>query len=679
MIDGHDNDQAVRQRIVELCLRIEEANRNYYLEDAPTISDAEYDGLFRELQSLEHDYPALIPENAPTKRVGPSGRHESFGEAKHREPMLSLANALEEQEFVDFDERLRKLLNSPDSSPQYVAEYKFDGLALELVYENGSLILGATRGDGLVGENVTANVRTIKSVPAKLRDSEALPKRIEVRGEVMIGRKEFAELNRQREAEGQALFANPRNAAAGSLRQLDSSVTAQRPLVFFAYDLLSDEELALQTEQDLLRSLKHQGFLVQQDYLVANGKDEVLEFYKAREVDRDQLPFEIDGIVVKVASLEARRELGTRARTPRWAVALKFVPQEEFTKLLDITVQVGRTGTLTPVAELEPVNVGGVVVKRATLHNQSEIDRKDIRIGDTVVVRRQGDVIPAVVAVVEKKRTGKEQVFTLPRECPVCSTPVVREREEDVALRCPNPACPAKSLERLKHFVSRTAFDIDNLGEKLLRQLLEEALIQDAADIFDLELTAIAELERMGSKSAQNVVNAVNARREISLPRFIYALGIRHVGEQTARRLAQAAGDISSFRQMTQEDLEAVEDVGPTVAKAIVDFLENDFEKSLMNRLLDRINVMPVEQEEEREGPFSGQTAVLTGSLETMTRDRAAELIREAGGEVLKTVSKKATMVIAGEKAGSKLKKAETLGIRILDEQEFLGLIGDKL
>ncbi len=666
-----------KQRIIELCAQIEEANKNYYIKDSPTISDAKYDALFRELVSLEKEFPELIPEDSPTKRVGSKGHDETFSKAPHREPMLSLANALDEQGFSDFDEVNRKALEVLENSICYTTEYKFDGLALELVYNEGSLVLGSTRGDGLVGENVTLNVRTIKSIPLKLKYPEKLPKRIEVRGEVVIEKSDFEALNLKREKEGLSTFANPRNAAAGSLRQLDPKVTASRPLVFFAYELLSDEALDISTEEELLSTLSSQGFRVQKEHLTTKNVEEILKYYKKLEVSRAELPFEIDGLVVKIDKLADREKLGFRSRTPRWAVALKFAPQEEFTKLLDISVQVGRTGTLTPVAELEPVNIGGVVVRRATLHNQSEIDRKDIRIGDTVVIRRQGDVIPAVVSSVKAKREGNEVPFILPKECPICSTEVIKEKEEDVALRCPNPKCPAKFIERLKHFVSRQAFDIDNLGEKLLGQLVDNNIIEDVSDIFDLTSNKLSALERMGDKSAQNVIDAIEERRSISLSRFIFALGIRHVGEQTARRLAQAALTLDNFRSMTAKELVEVEDVGETVAEAIRGFLEDPAESLLIDKLLDRVSVQEEIKNSSTEGVFSGERVVLTGSLQKLTRGEAGELIREAGGEVLKSVSKKVTLVVAGEKAGSKLKKANDLGIRIIDEQGFLMLLGD--
>lgn len=654
-------------RIQELYALIERANREYYEQDAPTLSDAEYDRLFRELIELENQHPESARADSPTKRVG-GRRQETFAPVEHREPMLSLENAMDWPEFLAFDARTKK--GTGAEQVEYLAEYKFDGLAVEIVYDRGELALASTRGDGVTGENITANIRTISSVPKKIKTQSVL----EVRGEVVMRIEGFKELNAARVAAGEPAFANPRNAAAGSLRQLDSKVTASRPLEFFAYDLRSAEALPVKTQKEMRDLLSSLGFQVQDNVICSAELDAIKNYYTDTEARRDALPFEIDGTVIKVNDLTAQRELGMRSRTPRWAVALKFQPREEHTKLLDISVQVGRTGTLTPVAELEPVNIGGVMVKRATLHNQDEIDRKDIRIGDTVIVRRQGDVIPAVVGVLAQLRTGNEKKFSLPEVCPECGTKAVKENEADVALRCPNPACPAQLLNRLKHFVSRLAFDIESLGEKRLEQLITAGKIQSAADIFKLRKDDILELERQAEKSASNLIEAIDARREVSLSRFIYALGIRHVGERTAKILARAAGTLSHLRMMNAEQLEAINEIGPVVAKSIRDFLDDETEAALIDGLL--ANGVHVLKEEvvapSGSGKFSGQTVVLTGTLTSLSREDAKAQIEAEGGQVTGSVSKSTTLVVAGEKAGSKLKKAEEFGIPVIGEEEFL-------
>ncbi len=667
-------EQAAR-RVAELTELIRAANAAYYQSDAPVMSDAEYDRLFRELELLEGEHPELAAPDSPTVRVGGEPVLATFAPVKHREPMLSLANALDEEEFREFHARLLKALEDPATAPVYAAEYKYDGLAVELVYERGALKVASTRGDGVTGENITENIKTVKSIPQHL--SGSVPARLEVRGEVVMRAKEFQALNEQRIAAGEAPFANPRNAAAGSARQLDASVTASRPLDFFAYSLHSPEPLRFgKTQVDSLASmmgvLHELGFQICEELLVTDDIDRIFERYRSLAERRDSLPFEIDGLVVKADSLAIQAQLGMRARTPRWAVALKFAPREEYTKLLDISVQVGRTGVLTPVAELEPVRVGGVVVKRATLHNQEEIDRKDVRIGDTVVVRRQGDVIPAVVAVVTEKRDGTERKFTLPTECPECGSPVAKVKEGDTAVRCSNPSCPAQLLNRLRHFVARRAFDIDSLGEKLLEQLLDKELVRSPADLFSLTAENLLSLERMGEKSVGNILAAIEGSKKISLGRFLHALGIRHVGEQTAQALAAAAGSIERLRSMSQESLQEIPDVGGTVAASIYEFFRDPIEGAVLDRLL-AAGVHPEKSEIQATGEaFRDQIVVLTGTLTELSRDEAAEKIRRQGGVVSGSVSAKTTLVVAGEKAGSKLKKAEELGIPVIDESEFM-------
>ena len=661
----------VAARIEELSEILTEANRNYYELDSPTISDQEYDSLFRELLALEADYPELKRADSPTSKVGSEGS-VAFAPVPHREPMLSLANAMDESELYEFDERVCKLLDVEEV--EYFCEYKLDGVAVEVEYENGVLRRASTRGDGNVGEDVTANVKTIKNVPVKIRNvPKGMPQSFEVRGEVIFPIANFSKLNADRVAAGENAFANPRNAAAGSLRQLDSSVTKQRPLELFSYSLTSANALPMATQEDAISLLRTMGFQVQEDSFLARGVEEISKRFVEIAETRDELPFEIDGLVVKVNSVEQQDQCGMRSRTPRWAVALKFPAQEEFTELLDISVQVGRTGVLTPVAELEPVNIGGVVVRRATLHNQSEIDRKDIRIGDRVVVRRQGDVIPAVVSVVPGKRDGSEKKFQLPSECPVCGGEVGRESEADVAVRCFNSRCPAQQIERLKHFVSRTAFDIDSLGEKLIEQLCSVGLVKDASDLFVLDEESVANLERMGQKSAQNLIAAIEKSKQVPFSRFIYALGIRHVGERTAKSLAQSAGAFSTLREFTAEDLESIEDVGPTVSAAVLDFFGDQDEQAILDRMFERgVEIQYDEHSSEPEGEgFAGEVVVLTGTLTSMKRSDAQKRIEAQGGKVTGSVSKATTLLVAGEKAGSKLTKAQELGVTIIDEIEL--------
>lgn len=666
------SEEKIKDLLASLYERVETANREYYQEDSPKISDAEYDRLFRELRELEAGYPHLARADSPTKRVGSDRRKNvPFSEVRHREPMLSLENALNEDEARDFDTRVRKLLGNSAVGLMYHCEYKFDGLAVEIVYENGEIVVSSTRGDGVVGEDITGNVLTIRNVPRNVA-AAGLPRQFEVRGEVVLSRANFEKLNDERLSQGESPFANPRNAAAGSLRQLDPEVARARPLEFFAYSLTSEEELRFSSQHRVLQELSRIGFSVQENHRTCSSIDEVIAYFHELGEARDSLPFEIDGVVVKVDDFSLQKVLGFRSRTPRWAVALKFPPSEEFTVLRDISVQVGRTGVLTPVAELEPVNVGGVVVKRATLHNQQEIDRKDIRIGDTVVVRRQGDVIPAVVAVVAAKRSGAERKFRLPEVCPVCGGKVERENAEDVAVRCINPRCAAKLGERLKHFVRRGAMDIETLGEKLIEQLVAAGRLQNAADIFTLTKEEIAVLEGKGEKSAENLISAVETSKRVLLSRFIFALGIRHVGERTAKQLSLAAGSLLRLQQMSREELMEIEEVGPKVAEAIASFFEDVEEAEVIRRLLELGVVIEEDRVDRKQGgAFAGEVVVLTGSLSEFTREEAAGRIEQEGGEVVSSVSRRTSLVVAGEAAGSKLKKAKELGIPVIDEQQF--------
>ena len=665
-----------QERIKELVQIIEEANQRYYLWDSPTLSDAQYDKYFRELQDLEREYPQYKLAHSPTEKVG-AKKNATFSDVKHPTPMLSLANALDVGEFRDFIGRVQKLLGTAAEEIEFIVEYKFDGLSCELLYHDGVLETASTRGDGYVGENVTANVATIKTVPKRLLGLEqfSLPASFIVRGEVLMDIAGFQALNEERLKKGESVFANPRNAAAGSLRQLDAAITAARPLTFYAYNLASYAGLNVTDEQEGRNLIRRLGFQTQETLFVTRRVAEMIDYYERMTSERDNLPYEIDGIVVKVNDFSYQEKLGVRARTPRWAVALKFPPREEYTKLVGITVQVGRTGTLTPVAELEPVNLGGVIVKRATLHNQEEINRKDIRIGDTVIVRRQGDVIPAVIGVVKEKRSGNETPFTLPEVCPECGAAVRKENDADVALRCSNPHCPAKISERLLHFVGRKALDIESLGEKLINQLLDSGRVTSLQDIFVLRAEELAVLERMAEKSAQNVIAAINNARRPELARFIFALGIRHVGEQTAKVLARQYQTIARFLAAKEEDLQQINDIGPVVAKSIVDFISDPVESETIAGLLRNGVEVQADQSESTSGSFSGQIVVVTGTLAGYSRDEAHAEIEKRGGKISAAVSKNTTMVVVGENAGSKLKKARALGIRIVDEDEFVELL----
>ncbi len=659
----------ISSRVTELRAILRSAADSYYNKDAPELSDAQYDELFRELEELEQGHPELRTDDSPTARVG-AAIGVTFSAVTHREPMLSLANALTEEEFEEFDDRVRAGLSV--EAPEYFVEYKFDGLALELVYERGRLVVASTRGDGVTGENVTANALEIATIPRSLKipgiDS------VEIRGEVIFEVKAFEQLNAERVARDEPAFANPRNAAAGSVRQLDPKVTAARPLKFFAYSALAAQPLGFSTQKEMQEFLKRSGFATQAGTLVTSEKAAIIAHYRELNERRDALPFEIDGLVVKLNSLSAQEQLGARSRTPRWAVALKFPPREEYTRLLNIFVQVGRTGVLTPVADLEPVRLGGVVVKRATLHNQEEIERKDIRIGDTVVVRRQGDVIPAVVASLPEKRDGSERKFQMPDFCPSCGKPVAAE---GVAVRCSNLACPAQQLERLSHFVSRSAFDIDSLGEKILEQLLAARLIADPADLFTLDRDRLLELDRMGEKSADNLLAAIAGAREVELHRFLYSLGIRQVGERTAKDLARHFGSLAKVAAATPDELLQVPDIGEKVAASITDFFARN-ESAVLIEKLQRNGVRITETEEapQSSGSFAGEIVVLTGTLHRLSRDEASDLVEQLGGKVTSSVSKKTTLLVAGDDAGSKLTKARELGVPILTEEDFLRRAG---
>jgi DNA ligase (NAD+) len=654
---------------------IEEHNYRYYVLDSPAITDAEYDALFRRLLQLEEEYPELRTPDSPTQRVG-APPLEKFEPFRHSMPMLSLANAMDEDEFRAFDERVLKNLET-EGPVLYFAELKFDGLAIELVYRDGLLEVGATRGDGITGENVTQNLRTIKAVPLRLRENRSypIPALIEVRGEAIMRDTAFQKLNSRREEEGEPLFANPRNAAAGSIRQLDSSITASRELDMFCYGLGSIEGVEFKSHSESLEAMRAYGFKVNKEGRKCIGPDEVVAFYKEMESARENLDYEIDGIVIKVDDFEQQRRLGAVSRSPRWAVAFKFKPKQAVTRIDDITVQVGRTGALTPVAELEPVEVAGVTVSRATLHNEDEIRRKDIRVGDEVVVQRAGDVIPEVVRVLTERRDGSQREFEFPRTCPVCRSPVVRPEGEAVA-RCPNHSCPAQVRESIIHFASRGAMDIEGLGIKIVNQLVDEGLISDVAGIYDLTEEKLLGLERFAEKSAANLVHSIARSKERDYPRLLFALGIRHVGEHLARVLAKAFPNIDALATASREVLESVHEIGPQVAESIVQYFSNERNRELIRRLREAGLRMEAEvKQAPSESPFVGKTIVFTGALEHLTRDSAKEMVEKLGGRAASSVSAKTDLVVAGPGAGSKLAKAQELGVEIIGEAEFLEIV----
>jgi DNA ligase (NAD+) len=648
-------------------------NYRYYVLDDPLISDAEYDRLFRRLVELENQYPELRDPHSPTQRVGAPPLTQ-FASVHHSLPMLSLGNVVSREEVQEFQERIQRFLRN-NQPIEYAAEAKIDGVAVELVYEQGKFATGSTRGNGVIGEDITQNLRTVRSVPFMLwqHGSRPIPRRLEVRGEVFLATEPFRQLNRERAAAGESLFANPRNATAGSLKQLDSSITAKRPLDFFCHGVGQLEGVSLLTHWELMEALKEWGLKPVPQRQLCRSLDEVFAFFDALEKQRDTLPYEIDGVVVKVNSFALQRQLGEVSRSPRWAVAYKFPARQATTKVLNIVPQVGRTGVLTPVAELESVGIGGVTVKSASLHNMDEIARKDIRIGDTVVLERAGDVIPYVVKVITEKRTGHEKRFTMPTHCPTCGAEVERGAGE-AAYRCTGLACPAKLKESLKFFGARGSMDIEGLGEKIIDQLVDKGLVHDAGDLYHLSKEQLASLERMADKSAQNLLDAIENSKTTTLPRFIASLGIRHVGEATAQQLAEHFGEFEHIRKATEEELQQVRDVGPEVARSIAHFFAQEQNRRVIDKLL-KAGIHFPKVTARRTGKLSGQTFVLTGTLAAMTRPEAQKRIEALGGKTSSSVSKQTSYVVAGVDPGSKLDKARQLGVRVLEEDEFLRMI----
>ena len=670
----------LRKRVEELRAEIEEANRRYYVLDDPSITDAEYDRLLRELIEIETAHPELRTPDSPTQRVG-AAPSERFAPFQHSQPMLSLANAFDEEELRAFDERVRKLAVPSTGSGHgmplsYVCELKIDGLAIALDYRDGVLVRGGTRGDGRVGEDVTPNLKTITTIPLRLSRPSKAPRvddgLVEVRGEVYLRKSDFEKLNARREREGMPVFANPRNAASGGVRQLDPKLTAQRRLSFFAYAVAQGP--VLETQRQALEYLLEAGFAVNDHIEPAADIDAVIAFCRRWEAERDSLDYEIDGVVVKIDDLALQERLGAVSREPRWAIAYKFKPREARTKLLDIVVTVGRTGTLNPNAVLEPVPIGGVTVKSATLHNAEYIASNDIRIGDTVLITRAGDVIPRVVGPIASERTGREKIFVMPGRCPVCDSAVDHPPGEAMS-RCTNAACPAQVYERVRHFASRGAMDIEGFGDVLAEQLTSAGIVRDIADVYALDAKKLARVPRTGEKSIANLLAAIEGSKSRGLARVLNGLGIRFVGEQTAAILAGDFGSIDAIADAGEDDLQRSEGIGTEVAASVRLFFDQPANRRMIERLRRAGVVMEGARRARTAGPLSGKTFVLTGTLPSLTRDEAGALIEARGGKVSGSVSRKTDYVVAGDAAGSKLAKARELGLAILDEEGLRRLL----
>ena len=665
---------SVKKEVEELRGQLRHHEYRYHVLDEPEISDVEYDRLLERLKELEGAYPELITSDSPTSRVGAPPR-EGFETVRHTRPMLSLDNAFSFDGLRSFDRRVREGIGR--DSIEYIAEHKFDGLSIALIYEDGVLVRGITRGDGTTGEDVTPNVRTIRSIPLRI-DKETLkkakvPASFEVRGEIMMTRKAFQALNRNQEESGGKIFANARNAAAGAVRMLDSSITARRKLDFFAYYLLQEGRPAFPKHSESLVALKSLRFRASEDWKLCMGVEEVIAYCEAWDSQRQKLPYEIDGVVVKVNSVGIQNELGFTSKSPRWAIAYKYPARQETTLVKDIIVQVGRTGTLTPVAVLEPVQIGGVTVSRSTLHNMDEVERLGVHIGDTVLVERAGEVIPHVLKVV-KEGAGRKP-FVMPKTCPECGSKIHRV-EGEVAYRCVNATCPAKRRESILHFAGRHAMNIDGLGDKIVDQLVEKNLVKDMADLYSLKLDAVAELDRMAEKSAQNLIDEIAASKKNSLARLIYALGIIFVGERTAQLLAKHFSSLQEFAAATEEQLIEVPEVGPKVASSIVEFFSEPANRLLIKKL-EKAGVRPTaEKRVVKSDSLAGKSFVFTGGLTNRSREEAGEIVKQHGGQLVGSVSKKTSYVVVGTDPGSKFDKAKELGVPILSETEFEKLVG---
>ena len=655
--------------IKKLREKINEHNYRYYVLDDPVISDAEYDVLFQQLKQLEKHHPEFITSDSPTQRVGEKPLKE-FDEVHHQIPMLSLENAFAEEDIIAFDQRVHERLHI-EGPIDYSAEPKLDGLAVSLRYEKGILVLASTRGDGSTGEDVTENIRTIQMIPLHLRGDD-YPKILEVRGEVYIPNAGFLKLNREAEKKGEKIFVNPRNAAAGSLRQLDPRITASRPLAIFCYGIGVVEGGKLPAKHsEILAALRKWGLVVNAEAKVVHGIDECLKYYAHMQKIREKLPYGIDGIVYKVNRIDLQEKLGFVSRAPRWAIAYKFPAEEASTIIEAVEFQVGRTGALTPVARLKPVFVGGATVSNATLHNMDEVKRKDIHIGDTVMVRRAGDVIPEVVGVIKEKRPKQIKKIELPTHCPVCHSNVDYVEGEAVAKCSGGLFCPAQRKEAIKHFASRRAMNIEGLGDKLVEQLVDSQLIDYVSDLYSLEFKALADLERMGDKSAKNLLDELEKSKKTTLPRFLFSLGIREVGEATAKQLAQHFGDLPALMEATIEELQTVQDVGPIVAEHIISFFAEKHNRDIIQKLI-KSGVHWEKMKKLAQLPLHGQTFVLTGAMQGMSRDEAKEKLESLGAKVAGSVSSKTNYVVVGSDAGSKLKKAKELGIATMEEEDFL-------
>ncbi len=665
---GREIPKSVVEEVERLRKEIAYHDYRYYILNDPIITDAEYDKLMLRLKELEAKYPELITPDSPTQRVGGAPAPE-FKKVRHEEPMLSLDNAFSREDLIAFDQRVKRW--SGEDSIEYVAEHKIDGVSVSLVYEDGIFVLGATRGDGVVGEDVTANLRTIKTLPLRL--IKELSGRLEVRGEVFMTKEEFARINKEREEEGLPLFANPRNAAAGSLRQLDPKITASRALDIFVYYLVNPEKWGISTHWDALEFIKSLGFKINPYSRLCRNLDEVWKYCEEWEKKKGSLSYAVDGVVLKVNRIDLWRKLGATSKSPRWAIAFKFPPEEAITRVLNIVVNVGRTGVLTPVAILEPVHLEGTIVKRASLHNEDEIRRKDVRIGDWVIVRKAGEIIPEIVKVIKERRTGNEIEFKMPEKCPVCGASVVRP-EGEVAYRCIGVNCPAQLKERIRHFASRDAMDIRGLGPAIIEQLVEKKLVRDLADIYYLTYDDLLSLERMGPKSASNLLKAIRDSKNRPLANLIFGLGIRYVGKVIAKILAEHFDTLDDLANASYSELVLIEGIGDKVARSIVGFFKEPQTISLIEKLRKAgVNLgKKIVKEEIKDNFFKGKKVVFTGELESFTRSEASKLLESLGAQVLNSVSKKVDLVIVGENPGSKYQKALSLGIRIMREDEFI-------